>query len=183
MSTSDIRFYDGNITLCPSTGHKYAVSLQWSGLLILLVYLVTIGSQFAASGLISSYIDVNYKSPALQKARTSEAGFQAIFRPRNGTSKRTYASAVSVHWLQCCGNIGYFLLVSEESFWLCAYSNRLAKVVFVWNLLWWDCAYSALESFLQAFVWESIWNSLFCHWKNTRVRLHQLARPIVAVSS
>ena len=25
--------------------------------------------------------------------------------------------------------------------------------------------------------------SLFCHWKNTRVRLHQLARPIAAVSS
>ena len=59
--------------------------------------------------------------------------------------------------------IQYFWLVSEESFWLCAYLviNEL-KWYSVRVLLWWERAYSALENSMLAFFIiysEAIWNS------------------------
>ena len=83
-----------------------------------------------------------------------------------------------------CGNIRYFWLVSEESFWLCAYLDERDEVV--------QCASSAIWWGVHILLWRiQCWHSLrkqfgirdSGHRKNARVRLHQLARPIDVVSS
>ena len=58
-----------------------------------------------------------------------------------------------------CGNIRYFWLVSEESFWLCAYLDERDEVVQCASSALVGRAYSALENSMLAFFEEAIWNS------------------------
>ena len=58
-----------------------------------------------------------------------------------------------------CGNIWSFWLVSEESFWLCAYLDERAEVVQCASSALVGRAYSALENSMLAFFEEAIWNS------------------------
>ena len=55
-----------------------------------------------------------------------------------------------------CGNIRYFWLVSEESFWLCAYLDERAEVVQCASSALVGRAYSALENSMLAFFEEAI---------------------------
>ena len=54
---------------------------------------------------------------------------------------------------------GIFWLVSEESFWLCAYLDKRAEVVQCASSALVGRAYSALENSMLAFYEEAIWNS------------------------
>ena len=58
-----------------------------------------------------------------------------------------------------CGNIRYFWLVSEESFWLCAYLDERDEAVQCASSALVGRAYSALENSMLAFFEEAIWNS------------------------
>ena len=60
----------------------------------------------------------------------------------------------------CCVEIsGIFWLVSEESFWLCAYLDERDEVVQCASSALVGRAYSALENSMLAFFEEAIWNS------------------------
>ena len=52
-----------------------------------------------------------------------------------------------------------FWLVSEESFWLCAYLDERDEVVQCASSALVGRAYSALENSMLAFFEEAIWNS------------------------
>ena len=63
------------------------------------------------------------------------------------------------HGQPSCRNIQFFWLVSEESFWLCAYLDKRAEVVQCASSALVGRAYSALENSMLAFFEEAIWNS------------------------